>query len=113
MTSEFIQKKKIGEILMSKGLITQQQLETALRIQREDRSKRVGEIWVEAGIITEEVLARALAAQYNVQYFDLANFVPKEDLADLVRRPSTTSSTSISPTSFPKKTWPRWSAMTS
>lgn len=84
MTSEFIQKKKIGEILMSKGLITPQQLETALRIQREDRTKRVGEIWVEAGIITEEVLARALAAQYSVQYFDLANFVPKEDMSTLV-----------------------------
>ncbi|MBI4868344.1 MAG: Flp pilus assembly complex ATPase component TadA [Candidatus Wallbacteria bacterium] len=84
MASEFIQKKRIGEILISKGLITPQQLESALAIQREDRSKRVGEIWVEAGIITEEVLSRALAFQYGVSYFDLANFVPREDMRDVV-----------------------------
>ncbi|MBI3893913.1 MAG: hypothetical protein HY303_20535, partial [Candidatus Wallbacteria bacterium] len=84
MASEFIQKKRIGEILISKGLITPQQLESALAIQREDRSKRVGEIWVEAGIITEEVLSRALAFQYGVSYFDLANFVPREDMRDVL-----------------------------
>ncbi len=84
MTSEFIQKKRIGEILISKGLITPQQLDSALAIQREDRSKRVGEIWVEAGIITEEVLARALAFQYGVNYFDLANFTPKEEHYDIL-----------------------------
>ena len=81
--SEFIQKKRIGEILISKGLITQQQLEQALELQRENR-KRVGEIWVEAGIISEEILARALATQYSVPYFDMSSYQPKEELLSLV-----------------------------
>ncbi len=83
MASEFIQKKRIGEILLSKGLITQQQLEMALELQRENR-KRVGEIWVEAGIISEEILARALATQYQVPYFDMSSYQPKDDLLALV-----------------------------
>ncbi len=83
MVSEFIQKKKIGQILLSKGLINQQQLENALQLQRENR-KRVGEIWVEAGIITEEILARALATQYGVPYFDMTKFQPKEELIALI-----------------------------
>lgn len=81
--SEFIQKKRIGEILISKGLITQQQLEDALELQRENR-KRVGEIWVEAGILSEEILARALATQYSVPYFDMSSYSPKDELLALV-----------------------------
>lgn len=80
MASEFISKKRLGEILMSKGLITPQQLQLALDFQKENRSKRVGEIWVEAGIISEEILARALATQFNAPYFDLTSFVPKDEL---------------------------------
>jgi type IV pilus assembly protein PilB len=81
--SEFIQKKRIGEILISKGLITQRQLEDALELQQENR-KRVGEIWVEAGILSEEILARALATQYSVPYFDMSSYTPKDELLALV-----------------------------
>jgi len=84
MASEFISKKKIGEILMSKGLITPQQLQLALEVQRENRNKRVGEIWIEAGILTEEILARALATQFNVPYLDVSSFSPKEELMALL-----------------------------
>lgn len=83
MVSEFISKKKIGEILLSKGFITQQNLEDALELQRENR-KRVGEIWVEAGIISEEILARALATQYSVPFIDVSNFTPKEELLSIM-----------------------------
>ena len=84
MSSEFIQKKKIGEILVSKGLITAEQVQGALEVQRENRSKRVGEIWVESGIISEEILARALATQYNVSYLDVSDFKPPEELIELI-----------------------------
>ena len=80
MASEFIQKKKIGEILVSKGLITSEQVQGALEVQRENRNKRVGEIWVESGIISEEILARALATQYGVPYFDVSEFKPPDEL---------------------------------
>ena len=83
MVSEFISKKKIGEILLSKGFITQQNLEDALELQRENR-KRVGEIWVEAGIISEEILARALATQYSVPFIDVSAFTPKDELLTLL-----------------------------
>src|ERR1051326_7417045 len=84
MASEFISKKRLGEILMSKGLITPQQLQLALDFQKENRSKRVGEIWVEAGIISEEILARALATQFNVPYLSLDGFNPKEELMEMI-----------------------------
>jgi len=83
VASEFISKRRIGEILLSKGLITQQQLENALELQRENR-KRVGEIWVEAGIISEEILARALATQYSVPYYDMSTFQHRDELVKMV-----------------------------
>ncbi|MGQ9630689.1 MAG: hypothetical protein ACUVXI_10310 [bacterium] len=49
--------KKIGEILVEKGLITRKQLEEALR------PRKLGEILVEKGFITEEQIIEALMEQ--------------------------------------------------
>ncbi|MGP1345241.1 MAG: GspE/PulE family protein [Phycisphaerales bacterium] len=62
--------KKLGEILVGAGIITQDQLETALGMQK-GMGKRLGEVLVDAGFCAEEDVARALAKQFRVEYVDV------------------------------------------
>ncbi|MGB9639165.1 MAG: flavodoxin-dependent (E)-4-hydroxy-3-methylbut-2-enyl-diphosphate synthase [bacterium] len=56
-----VKKKLIGQVLLEKGLITNNQLEQALNYQRNNPNKRIGEVLVELGYITYQDLAKALA----------------------------------------------------
>jgi hypothetical protein len=61
-------KQRLGEILLGQGMITQSQLEEALRVQRTlAPGKRLGQILVEQEVLTRqqltEVLGRELTAQ--------------------------------------------------
>ena len=59
--------KKLGEILIEKGYITEKDLNTALSIQKNYGAK-IGRILINMGVITEEHLLEALAEQFNLQY---------------------------------------------
>jgi hypothetical protein len=62
--------RKIGEILIDKRLITNQQLETALQEQK--RTKEfIGKILIRNKIITEEDLLEALSLQFDISYISL------------------------------------------
>ena len=54
---------RIGEVLMERGCITQEQMEQALAYQKEHREKRVGQILIELGFVTETQVIEALAAR--------------------------------------------------
>jgi len=63
----------IGEILVSKGLITREQLNDVLEKQKKT-PKRLGEILVEDGILTQDQLNRALAERLGVEHIGLAEY---------------------------------------
>ncbi len=66
---------RIGDYLVEKGLITQEQLENVLAAQREAKgTKKLGEVIVELGYLSEVKFAQALAGKLHVPYVDLANF---------------------------------------
>ncbi len=66
---------RIGDYLVEKKLITQEQLEQALAVQRESKgTKKFGEVIVELGFLSEVKFAQALAGKLHVPYVDLANF---------------------------------------
>jgi type II secretory ATPase GspE/PulE/Tfp pilus assembly ATPase PilB-like protein len=67
MLSEFIQKKRLGTLLLEKKLVSQDQLEWALLKQRETKNM-LGEILVDAGFISEDVLSKILAIQFGVPF---------------------------------------------
>jgi len=69
MASEFIYKKKIGEILIEMGAITEQQLMEGLNIQSET-SQLIGEILIEKGELDETQLAKALSIQFDAEYMN-------------------------------------------
>ena len=58
---------RIGELLMERGCITQEQMEQALAYQKEHREKRVGQILIELGFITETHVLEALAARLGLE----------------------------------------------
>ncbi len=64
-------RKKIGEILIGMGVVTQRQVEDVL-IKTKASGKRIGEALVEAGLVKEEQVAKALANQYGMEYVDLS-----------------------------------------
>lgn len=57
--------KKLGEILLEKGLLTHEQLERALALQR-TTGKRMGKILVEQKWIEEDTLLEALSERFGI-----------------------------------------------
>lgn len=68
-----IQKKiRIGDILIEKGFIAQEQLMSALKIQKDSNySKRLGQIFIDEGYISEREFAEILAEQLDIEFIDL------------------------------------------
>ncbi|HOO71708.1 MAG TPA: hypothetical protein PK926_08090 [Spirochaetota bacterium] len=56
-------KKKIGEILIEQGLITEEQLDKALKLQQKGNKGLLGVILLELKLITPEQLLRCLEIQ--------------------------------------------------
>lgn len=63
--------QRIGEILIRRGWITNEELGRALDAQQRPSVKRVGEILKGLGLVSEGQLAQALAEQYQLEYIDL------------------------------------------
>ena len=68
---------RLGEKLVSKGLISSDQLEIALHVQRdsEGEKKMLGSILVEMGFITESALGEVLTESSGLKTFDLGSVV--------------------------------------
>lgn len=58
--------KKLGDVLIEKGIITPYELETALDMQKELK-KPLGEVFVQMGYCTWDDIVKALAEQYQIQ----------------------------------------------
>jgi type IV pilus assembly protein PilB len=74
---------RLGDWLLDRGLVTQTQLDLALREQKR-KGKLLGEALVELGFATQETLSQFLAQKTQTESVDLARlFIPSE-LAKLV-----------------------------
>ena len=63
---------RIGEALLSSGLITSQQLDIALKEQKKT-SERLGDIVLKMGFITPEKMAPFLSDYFDLPFVDLKN----------------------------------------
>lgn len=75
--------KKLGQILVEAKKITEEQLELALREQRQTGEK-LGAIFQRLGICTEKDIARVLAGQAGVSYVSLADEWIEREAVDAV-----------------------------
>jgi len=74
----------LGQLLIEKGVITQEQLDIALQKQKET-GEMLGIILLELGFVNEEaVFLPVVAGQYGVDYVGLKNTeIPKEVIAKI------------------------------
>jgi len=75
--------KQLGELLVERGIINQNQLEKALDLQKE-KGGLIGEVLVELGFVKEEDIAQALTAQYGFPYLPLANYEISPEIVNIV-----------------------------
>ncbi|MBI5561449.1 MAG: Flp pilus assembly complex ATPase component TadA [Deltaproteobacteria bacterium] len=77
--------KKIGELLVESGLISQDQLEDALRAgSAEAKKTRLGSILVKKGYTTELDIAQTLSYQLNIPFVDVSSSVVDPEAVKLV-----------------------------
>jgi type IV pilus assembly protein PilB len=74
---------RLGDLFVREGLITEEQLQEALREARISRT-RVGFALVKLGFVAEEELTRALARQFRVPAVDLEKVKVEEKILRLV-----------------------------
>lgn len=72
-------RKKIGEILVEMGALTEDKLLEILELVKHGET-RFGEVCLADGCISEEQLAMSLAKQSGLDYVDLGDFVSEEEL---------------------------------
>ena len=68
-------RKKIGECLVQAGLISEDDLQTALA-EHKRTGERVGVVLVRMNLATEKQIAKALALQLGFPYINLAEIRP-------------------------------------
>lgn len=76
-------KKRLGDILISSGAISPEELMTALDEQKK-KGKKLGETLIDSGILTELDIADALHRQLGVDMIRLEELVIPEDILRLV-----------------------------
>ena len=72
-------RKRLGEILIDAGVLTDEQLQIGLAKQQQTRDP-IGQILVDLGYVTEEQIKHALEVQYGVKAFSLKSRIPAEVL---------------------------------
>lgn len=75
--------KKLGEILMTAGVLTEEDLSSALREQKKLKN-RLGEILIENNHLTEQQLIDALVVQLGIPYLNLDNETISPETARLI-----------------------------
>ena len=74
---------RLGDLLISAGLITEEQLEEGLRLQK-GSGKRLGTVLQENGIISESDLIEALQMQLGIEFIDLSKVNIPTELVQVV-----------------------------
>jgi type IV pilus assembly protein PilB len=75
--------KQLGELLIERKVIAQEQLQKALDYQRVNGGM-IGEIFVQLGFAKEEDIAQVLTAQYGFPYLPLTNYDIDPDVAKII-----------------------------
>ena len=75
--------KQLGELLIERGILTKEQLDKALALQKE-KGGLIGEVLVGLGFVKEEDIAQTLTAQYGFPYLPLTNYDIDMDVINII-----------------------------
>jgi len=76
-------RKKLGEILIETGLITEDQLNQALTAQKTKKQK-IGKTLIELGFVTKDQIAEALAEKLNLQIINCADHKIPDEIKKII-----------------------------
>lgn len=76
-------KKKLGEILVEGGLITEKQLQSALPLQKKTKLK-LGQFFVQQGLLTETQIVRVVSSQLNMEQYSAIKYALDTELANII-----------------------------
>jgi len=76
-------RKKLGNLLIDAGIISREQLEQALQLQK-NTGKKVGEILVEQGLVQEKEIVEVLEFQLGIPHMDLDKHFIDPDISNLI-----------------------------
>ena len=76
-------RKRLGDLLIDAGVLTQEQLETALKSQK-TTGERLGKELINLGFITEMTMIQALEFQLGIPHIDMSEMVVASDVASLI-----------------------------
>ncbi len=83
-TMDYVRKKlRLGDVLVNSKAISNTQLLQALDLQK-GSGKKLGEVLVEEGIVTEEQIAMALSTQLHIELIDLTAIAVSQDILNLI-----------------------------
>ena len=78
-------RRRIGEILVELGIVSDDEIAAALAAQRET-GRRLGEVLLARGVVKPKDLVRALAVQFGLEFVDLDDHQIDGEVAQLVPR---------------------------
>lgn len=76
-------KKRIGDILVEEGILTEEQLEEALKAAKAE-NKKIGEAITDLGFATEQDIAEALSSQLGFEYVNLSSVHIPDNVLGLI-----------------------------
>ena len=82
--------KRLGDILVDSGLVSTQQLERILKLQKTE-NKKAGELFIQEGMVTEQQIIDVLGQQMGISSINLENYyidpeIPRMINENLARR---------------------------
>lgn len=77
--------KRLGDVLTDAGLVSEEQLNNALEMQKKTK-RRLGEVLIDEGIITEAEVIEALQMQLGIEFIDLSQADLDPELSRVVSR---------------------------
>ena len=76
--------RKLGQILVDLGFITDDHLEMLVEEQSQNPGQMIGQVAQEMGLITDEQLIQALGEQFGLKTIDIEGVTPPADTREIV-----------------------------
>jgi len=74
---------RLGELLVKKSLITEQQLNEALELQKQEGT-RVGEVLIKMGLVSENEILKTLSEQFGIPLIDIEHTKINENIINMI-----------------------------
>jgi len=78
-----IQQKNLEEVLVERGILTQEQLDSAKK-EAEETGKSLKDVLIDSGFISKEHMPLLLSIELGVKTVDLANVIVEPEVANLI-----------------------------